>query len=172
LDPADDFRRFFDQQFGRLRHLGFLLTGSWDEGEELAQDALVGTLAAWARLGDQAHAGAYARTVLVNRHRSLLRRSLVRARRQRAGPGGAHGQVAPPGTEQRLVVLEALGRLSDAQRAVLVLRFWEDLSEAEVCRLLGLPAGTVKSHTRRGLARLRQDLAPQPGGADAFEVAR
>jgi RNA polymerase sigma-70 factor (sigma-E family) len=170
LDPADDFRRFFDQQFGRLRHLGFLLTGSWDEGEELAQEALVRTLAAWARLGDDGQAAAYARTVLVNRQRSLRRRALVRARRLRAGP--AAGQVAPPGTEQRLVVLEALGRLSDAQRAVLVLRFWEDLSDVQVCRLLNLPAGTVKSHTRRGLARLRQDLAPRPGRADAFEVAR
>jgi len=109
--------------------------------------------------------------VLVNRHRSLPRRATVRARRLRAGGAGGE-RVPPPGTEERMVVWQALGRLSDAQRAVLVLRFWEDLSEAEVCRLLGLPAGTVKSHTRRGLARLRQDLASQSGWADAFEVAR
>lgn len=62
----------------------------------------------------------------------------------------------------------ALSRLSEAQRAVLVLRFWEDLSEAEVCRLVRLPAGTVKSHTRRGLARLRQDLASTPSGDATF----
>jgi DNA-directed RNA polymerase specialized sigma24 family protein len=155
MEPDDDFRRFFDEQFGRLRHLGFLLTGSWAEGEELAQDALVRTLGAWPRIKDRGQAGGYARTVLVNRHRSLLRRALVRARHLHAA--GPERPVPPPGGEDRLVVWEALGRLPEAQRTVLVLRFWEDLSEAEVCRLV----------------RLRQDLSRRSaGGAQAFEVAR
>ncbi len=50
--------RFFDEHFGRLRHLGFLLTGSWADGEELAQDALVRTLSAWSRIAEPAQAGA------------------------------------------------------------------------------------------------------------------
>jgi RNA polymerase sigma-70 factor (sigma-E family) len=152
----DDFRRFFDEQYGRLRRLGFLMTGSWEQGDELAQDALVRTYAAWPRIKDGARAGGYARAVLVNRHRSLLRRALAAARR----PGvGGQPTAQPPTTELRLVVWEALARLSDAQRTVLVLRFYEDLSEAEVARLVHMPTGTVKSHTRRGLARLRRELA-------------
>jgi RNA polymerase sigma-70 factor (sigma-E family) len=169
MDPEEEFRRFFDEHFGRLRQLGYLLTGSWAEGEELAQDALVSTLSAWPRIRDRASAGGYARTALVNKHRSLLRRAVLRARHLRAAP--AEAGSPPPGGEERMVVWAALAKLSAAQRTVLVLRFWEDLSEAEVCRLLRLPAGTVKSHTRRGLARLRQDLAGQrAGGFELTEV--
>jgi RNA polymerase sigma-70 factor (sigma-E family) len=167
----DDFRRFFDEQYGRLRRLGFLMTGSWEQGDELAQDAMVRTYAAWPRIKDGARAGGYARAVLVNRHRSLLRRALVAARR--AGTGAAQPTAPPPTTELRLVVWEALARLSDAQRTVLVLRFYEDLSEAEVARLVHMPTGTVKSHTRRGLARLRRGLAQLDlDDAQSSEVTR
>jgi RNA polymerase sigma factor (sigma-70 family) len=98
---------------------------------------------------------AYARKVLVNRHRSLLRRAGAEARflsRTRAEP------VPPPGDEQAMVLWQAVQGLPSRQRAVLVLRFHEDLAEAEVARLLGLPLGTVKSLAHRGLARLRDQL--------------
>ena len=91
----------------------------------------------------------------VRLRRSLLRRAGVDARflaRTRVEP------VPPPGDEQAMVLGQAVQGLPPRQRAVLVLRFHEDLTEAEVARLLGLPLGTVKSLAHRGLARLRDRL--------------
>jgi RNA polymerase sigma-70 factor (sigma-E family) len=151
-DP--EFREFFASQYARLCWLGLLLTGDQAEAEELAQEALVRTWWRWAvrRPNDPA---AYARKVLVNRRRSLLRRAGVESRflaRTRAEP------VPPPGGEDAMVIWEAVQDLPARQRAVLVLRFHEDLTETEVARLLGLPLGTVKSLAHRGLARLRDRL--------------
>jgi len=149
-----EFREFFASQYVRLCWLGLLLTGDQSEAEELAQEALARTWWRWAvhRPDDPA---AYARKVLVNRRRSLLHRAGVEARflaRTRAEP------VPPPGDEQAMVLWQAVQDLPPRQRAVLVLRFHEDLTEAEVARLLGLPLGTVKSLPHRGLARLRDRL--------------
>jgi RNA polymerase sigma-70 factor (sigma-E family) len=149
-----EFREFFASQYVRLCWLGLLLTGNQAEAEELAQEALARTWWRWAvhRPDDPA---AYARKVLVNRHRSLLRRAGVEARflaRARAEV------VPPPGDEQAMVLWQAVQQLPPRQRAVLVLRFHEDLTEVEVARLLGLPLGTVKSLAHRGLARLRERL--------------
>jgi RNA polymerase sigma-70 factor (sigma-E family) len=149
-----EFRDFFAAQYARLCWLGLLLTGDQVEAEELAQEALVRTWWRWVvhRPDDPA---AYARKVLVNRRRSLLRRARVESRflaRTRMDP------VPPPGDEQAMVLWQAVQGLPPRQRAVLVLRFHEDLTEAEVARLLGLPLGTVKSLAHRGLARLRERL--------------
>jgi RNA polymerase sigma-70 factor (sigma-E family) len=151
-----EFREFYAAQYTRLCWFGLLLTGDQTEAEELAQEALVRTWWRWAlhRPNDPA---AYARKVLVNRHRSLLRRAGVESRflaRTRIEP------VPPPGDEQAMVLWQAVQGLPARQRAVLVLRFHEDLTEAEVARLLGLPLGTVKSLAHRGLARLRTASAP------------
>jgi RNA polymerase sigma-70 factor (sigma-E family) len=149
-----EFREFFASQYVRLCWLGLLLTGDRAEAEELAQEALARTWWRWAvsRPNDPA---AYAHKVLVNRRRSLLRRAGVEARflaRTRAEV------VPPPGDEQAMVLWQSVQDLPPRQRAVLVLRFHEDFTEAEVARLLGLPLGTVKSLAHRGLARLRERL--------------
>ena len=101
---------------------------------------------------------AYVRKVLVNRHRSLLRRALLEARHARRTP--AEPGYLPAGGEDGLVLWAAVRRLPPRQRAVLVLRYHDDLTEAEVARLLRLPLGTVKTLARRGLAKLRAELAP------------
>jgi RNA polymerase sigma factor (sigma-70 family) len=103
----------------------------------------------------QAHPEAYARKVLVNRHRSLLRRLRLEARhvRQTRVEAVDLGQ-----REQMLAVQAAIRRLPARQRAVLILRYHEDLPEREVARLLRIPVGTVKSSTNRTLTRLRRDL--------------
>jgi DNA-directed RNA polymerase specialized sigma24 family protein len=77
-DP--DFLEFFAAEFWPLRRVGFLLTGDWDQAEELAQEAMARTYAVWSRVGGYDRPAAYARKVLVNRHRSLLRRAVVEAR--------------------------------------------------------------------------------------------
>jgi RNA polymerase sigma-70 factor (sigma-E family) len=154
-----EFREFFASQYTRLCWLGYLLTGNRAEAEELAQDALVRTYHRWAwgrRPNDPA---AYARRVLVNRHRSRLRRALLEARYLRRNPD--QQTYLPDFGEEAMVVWAAVGRLPARQRAVLALRYHEDLTEVEVARLLGLPLGTVKTLARRGLGRLRAELASE-----------
>jgi RNA polymerase sigma-70 factor (sigma-E family) len=150
-----EFLDFFADEFWSLRRLGFLLTGDWGEAEELAQDAMTRTFAAWPRVRHKQRA-AYARKVLVNRHRSLLRRAVVEARHALSSrPQEWH---EPDFGGDDLVLWQALGRLPARQRAAIVLRYYLDLPEAEVARLLGVPVGTVKSLVHRGLARLREWL--------------
>jgi RNA polymerase sigma-70 factor (sigma-E family) len=166
VGPEDrQFPEFFTSQYGRLRRLGFLLTGDWGEGEELAQETLVRIYWRWSLVRRHAHPEAYARKVLVNRHRSLLRRLRVEARhagRERAEPV----DLGP--REELLVVRAAIRRLPARQRTVLVLRYHQDLPEQEVARLLRIPVGTVKSLSNRGMARLRRDLERQlPDRADS-----
>lgn len=160
MGPDEAFREFFVAQYGPLRRLGFLLTGSWDAGDELAQEALVRTWGAWRRVRGQPTA--YARRVLVNHHRSLLRRLMVEARHR--GRLGREDAVLPDLGEDGMILWAAVRRLSPRQRAVLVLRYHEDLTEAEVARLLGMPVGTVKSLHHRALERLRRELGDHRGG--------
>jgi RNA polymerase sigma-70 factor (ECF subfamily) len=159
VDEAE-FSEFFASQYGELCWLGYLLTGSRAEAEELAQEALVRTWWRWKLVRRPDDPDRYARQVLVNRRRSLLRRAAVEARwLARSRPQ----EVAlAPSDERALVLWQAVQALPARQRAVLVLRFREDLTEAEVARLLGLPLGTVKSLGHRAMVRLRQRLG-SPG---------
>jgi RNA polymerase sigma-70 factor (sigma-E family) len=146
-------------EFWPLRRVGFLLTGSWDQAEELAQEAMARTYAVWPRVRRYQRPGAYARKVLVNRHRSVLRRAVVEARHLLTSP--PQDRHEPDFGGDDLVLWQALQQLSSRQRAGVVLRCDLDLPEAEVARLLGVPLGTVKSLVHRGLARLRDQLGPE-----------
>jgi len=141
-----------------------LLTGDRGHAEDLAQSALLKTYLAWGRLRRPENAEAYARRVLIR----LAQRS---GRRRWAGeiPAGdvagtaalPAGFVQPRAPEAESVdgavdVRRALAALSAGQRAVLVLRFLDDHTEAETAALLGISVGTVKSRAARGLASLRQ----------------
>ena len=155
-DP--DFLEFFAGEFWPLRRVGFLLTGDWDQAEELAQEAMARTWAAWPRVRAYDRPAAFARKVLLNRHRSLLRRAVVEARHRLAGRVEERHQ--PDVAADDLVLWQALQQLPARQRSAIVLRYYLDLPEAEVARQLGVPVGTVKSWTHRGLARLRERLGP------------
>jgi RNA polymerase sigma-70 factor (sigma-E family) len=151
-----EFREFFASQYARLCWLGCALTGSPAQAEELAQEALVRTWWRWRLVGRPRDPASYARKVLVNRHRSLLRRAATEARSlARVGP---EELALPAGDERAMVLWQAIQKLPVRQRAVLVLRFYEDRTEAEVAQLLGLQVGTVKSRCHRALARLRDQL--------------
>ena len=152
-----EFLDFFADEFWPLRRLGFLLTRDWGEAEELAQDAMARTFAAWSRVGPRQRA-AYARKVLLNRHRSLLRRAVVEARHALTSRPQAEPRHEPDFSGDDLLLWQALRQLPARQRTAIVLRYYLDLSEAEVARQLGVPAGTVKSLVHRGLARLRERL--------------
>jgi RNA polymerase sigma-70 factor (sigma-E family) len=159
-----EFLDFFADEFWPLRRLGFLLTSDWGEAEELAQEAMVRTFAAWSRVRHKQPA-AYARKVLLNRHRSLLRRAVVEARHALVSrPQAETTRYQPDFSGDDLLLWQALRRLPARQRAALVLRYYLDLPEAEVARQLGVPAGTVKSLVHRGLARLRDRLGATYAG--------
>ncbi|MET7702891.1 sigma-70 family RNA polymerase sigma factor [Streptomyces sp. NPDC005485] len=130
----------------------YLLCGNRDEAEDLVQTTLVKVVLGARRHGRLENLEAYARKTLVNTFISARRRFWRREQ--------AYGQV--PDVAERLVdsdtglmVRAALAQLAPGQRAVLVLRYWEDLSVAATAQLLGMRESTVKSHTARGLAALR-----------------
>jgi RNA polymerase sigma-70 factor (sigma-E family) len=152
------FQEFYAEQYGRLHRLAYWLTGDWAQAEELAQEALVRTWWRWPVVRRLDRPGDYARKVLVNRHRSLRRRALVEARYA----ARLQAEMTAPfdGHEDAAVLAAALRRLTPRQRAVVVLRYQEDLSVTEVARLLRTTVGAVKSATNRALARLRSQLGP------------
>jgi RNA polymerase sigma-70 factor (sigma-E family) len=140
---------------------GYWLTGDWGEGEELAQEALVRTYWRWPLVRRVDQPAGYARKVLVNRYRSLLRRALVEARHVGRVRAPAHAQSGDH--EGSLVLWAAVRQLPSRQRAVIVLRYQEDLPEAEVAQLLRVSVGTVKSTASRAITRLRAELGPATG---------
>ena len=156
MDTKDqEFKEFFEAEFRPLRRLGYLLTGDWAEAEDLAQEAMVRTYRSWGRITERDRPGAYARSVLVNRRRSLLRRSAVAARHaeQLRSP-----EYQPSLGEEGMVLWGAIRSLPQRQRAAIVLRFYEDMSEQQTAYVLGVPVGTVKSMVSRGLDALRSKV--------------
>jgi len=156
--PADwdaDFAAFVQARSAALLRLAVLLTGDRRDGEDLLQTALVKAYQSWWRLRRPDRAEAYVRRILVTSVISWRRR---RAAREWATEQVPDQPVAGPSAvvPDRVVLGQALRTLSPGQRAVLVLRFYEDLSERQTAELLGCSVGTVKSQTARGLAALRR----------------
>jgi RNA polymerase sigma-70 factor (sigma-E family) len=147
------FAGFVRARYGSLLRYGYLLTADRGHAEDLVQDALARTYSAWGRLVEPAAADAYTRTTLV--------RLALRARRRR-WRGETPTPVLPerPGADLDLdlaeSVLAALAALPADQRAVLVLRYYDDRTEREIAALLDCSPGTVKSRAARGLAALRE----------------
>ncbi len=154
--------------FIRGRHLALLrfahaLTGDRELAADLVQDALERTGLAWSRVRRRDDPEGYVRRIIVTRYVSWWRR-LRRERLVAAVPEIAYDDPsagAAGGPDETLWRL--LATLPPRQRAVLVLRFYEDLTEVEVARVLGCSVGTVKSNGSRGLARLRQALTAGGG---------
>lgn len=137
-----------------LLRTAYLLTGNRADAEDLLQTALAKTYLAWDRIREREALDGYVRRVLVTTQTSFWRRKRE----------ALYGEVPErPGRDQLAdadlhdALWTALGRLSRKQRAAVVLRYYEDLSEAETARVLGVSVGTVKSTTSRALSLLRQD---------------
>jgi RNA polymerase sigma-70 factor (sigma-E family) len=143
----------------QLVRLSVLLVHDQGVAEDVVQDAFVAMHGRWSRLRDPDKALAYLRQAVVNRSRSALRHRVVVERHARTAPAG-EGTVDGPGLggARRDAVREALLRLSDRQREVLVLRHYLDWSEAQVADALGISRGAVKAHAHRGSAALRELL--------------
>ncbi|MGN6577063.1 MAG: SigE family RNA polymerase sigma factor [Nocardioides sp.] len=148
--------------YRRLVRLSVLLVRDVETAEEVVQDSFVAMHGKWRRLREPEKALAYLRQTVVNRSRSVLRRRTVAARHVSPPlpdhPGADESAVA---TERRTEVLEALRALPTRQREVLALRYYLDLSEAQIAETLGISRGAVKSHASRGSAALRELLADQ-----------
>lgn len=157
---ADDaVTHLYAAHYRSLVRLAALLLRETAAAEEVVQDSFVAMHGAWRRLSDPDRALAYLRQSVVNRSRSALRhRSVV----ERHAPGPAqHAASAEHGAMAALehaAVLAALRRLPQRQREVLVLRYYADLSEAEIADTIGISRGAVKSHASRGMAALRTTL--------------
>jgi RNA polymerase sigma-70 factor (sigma-E family) len=159
-----EFSQFMHGRWTELVRLGYGLTGNLQTAEDLAQTAFVRAYASWPRVRRADNPDAYLRRIVVNANRSRFRK--LRVSEQLTGslpePAGAAGPAGQ--RDDRAVLMQALRRLSEGQRAAVVLRYWLDLSESQTAQVLGCSVGNVKSQTARGLAKLRASAALVEGG--------
>ena len=165
-----EFRDFVLARRRALMRTAYLLTGDTGRAEDLVQTTLAKAFVAWRRVRAVDDPDAYVARILINAHNSEQRRKRVREWL----PGTVPDRAAADGAEvvaDRSALMAALATLAPRQRAVVVLRFWEDRSENDVAHLLGCSVGTVRSQASRGLAKLRTspELSPL---FDRSEVTR
>jgi RNA polymerase sigma-70 factor (sigma-E family) len=155
-----DFDAFVRARQTALLRFAHALTGDAELAADLVQDALVSTGLGWSRVRRRDDPEGYVRRIIVTRHVSWWRR-VRRERLVAAVPEAGYDTPLASGPDETLWRL--LAALPPRQRAVIVLRFYEDLTEVEVARVLDCSVGTVKSNSSRGLARLRQALTAGGG---------
>ncbi|GAA2431953.1 SigE family RNA polymerase sigma factor [Actinomadura vinacea] len=155
-EARESFSEFVAARSGNLIRTAYVLTGDQHAAEDLLQSALAKTAARWRHVHDNPEA--YVRRVLyneqINRWRRRGRESVV------AEPPDIPVDDGSQNVDLRLTLERALLALPPRKRAVLVLRYYEDLPESEVAQILGCSVGTVRSQTHRAIARLRE-LAPE-----------
>jgi len=162
--PPGELAAFYAEQFDRVRGSLVLFTGSRDVGEELAQEAFVRACQHWEKVRAMEAPGAWVHRVGINLAISRGRR-LQTERRPHRRVREEH--VDAPTPDHGEEVRDALLALEPDERAVVVLRFFADLSVAQVADVLAIPEGTVKTRTRNGLAALREHgLEARPGDDD------
>lgn len=168
-DPDAAVAELYHAHWHRLVRLAWLLLRDQLAAEDVVQDAFVATHRSWASIRDGGRVVGYLQTAVVNGCRSAQRHAVVvdrHAAREaaaadapgRASHGSAETQVMR--AADREAVLEALAALPPRQREVLVLRYYSDLSEAQIARALEISAGAVKTHAHRGLTALRRTVDP------------
>jgi RNA polymerase sigma-70 factor (sigma-E family) len=155
-DADSAVEQMYGGHYRALVRLSVLLVGDVESAEEVVQDSFVAMHGRWGALREPDKALAYLRQTVVNRSRSLLRHRGVRSRytppTAADRPGADEDALV---AERRELVLDALRRLPDRQREVIALRYYLDLSEADIADTLGISRGAVKSHASRGVAALR-----------------
>src|SRR6266702_5277300 len=153
--------RFADYVGARGEHLlgvAVLLTGDWHAAEDLVHASLVKLYRAWPRLDTKADPDAYLRRIMVNTHRSWWPARWRRETPTEVLPESVTRDDLAERQALGALVRQALDQLPRRQRAVLVLRYCEDLPDADVARLLGCSVGAVKAHAHRGVRALRKLL--------------
>ena len=166
LDDGE-FRGFVAARGTALLRTAYLLTGDQQLAEDLVQTALEKAVVHWGSIRVVAAAEAYVRRTMYREQVSLWRRRRVSELLTTVVPEPRGRETSGGVVEDRLVMRQALMTLGRRQRTVLVLRYFEDLTEQQVADILDISVGTVKSQAHKALAHLREvcgDLAPMTGG--------
>jgi RNA polymerase sigma-70 factor (sigma-E family) len=159
-DRGSELADLYRAHYRPLVRLAALLLDDVPAAEEVVQDAFVQLHREWARVNDEAKRPAYLRSIVMNGARSRARRRAT-GRRLEVVPAARFDESAETSAlqhENRREVLAALRALPDRQRECLMLRYYLDLHEAEIAATLGISAGSVKTHTHRGIAALERAL--------------
>ncbi|GAA1035635.1 SigE family RNA polymerase sigma factor [Virgisporangium ochraceum] len=151
-----EFTAFVESRVLSLRRTAFHLCGSWHVAEELVQDALIKLYLKWQSVGGSASLDGYVRQILVRTYLETTRRSWFRRILPTTDPPETPAVAAD--ADHRMDLIAALAQLPAGQRAVVVLRYLDDLDINETARVIGRSPGTVKSQASLGLARLRELL--------------
>lgn len=154
-----EFTAYVQERRAALYATAFHLTGDRYEAEDLLQTALFSTYRAWDRISDKAAVGGYLRRTMTNLHISAWRRRKLNEYPTEELPETASDTDAMGGTELRAVLWQALTRIPEPQRTMLVLRYYEGRTDPEIAEILGISVGTVKSSIWRSLRRMREDEA-------------
>lgn len=152
-----EFTAYVQERRASLYATAYHLTGDRFEAEDLLQSALFSTYRAWDRISDKAAVGGYLRRTMTNLHISAWRRRKLNEYPTEELPETAGDTDAMRGTELRAVLWQALARLPELQRTMLVLRYYEGRTDPEIAEILDISVGTVKSSIWRSLRRLRED---------------
>ena len=151
-ESDEEFREFMRGRWAATVRLAYGLTGDTGQAEDVAQDAFARAYASWGRVSRAGDPQAYVRRIVINEYRRRFRKQRVAEELPGVLPDAG---TMPPAPEERSALLDALRSLGPRQRAVIVLRYWMDLSEAETAAALNCSRGTVKSQASRGLAALK-----------------
>ena len=159
MDTEDEqrFREFVGARSKALLQTAYLLTGDWEHGRDLVQSALAGLARKWVFLADPGHAEAYARKAIYHAHVDHTRRLSWRRERTSATVPDTPAVRSDPAdlVAARQDVMDALRKLPRGQRAVVVLRYFEDRTDADIAEVLGISTGTVRSQHHKALKALR-----------------
>jgi RNA polymerase sigma-70 factor (sigma-E family) len=160
-EAGPDFDSWVAARGPALLRLAYTLTGNRSDAEDVVQDALARALPRWERISRVDNVDAYVRRMVVNAHTSWWRK--WRRRESPAAevvlPPADEGGGVPP--DERRAIWLACGRLPEAQRTAIVLRYYEQLEYAEIAALTGVREGSVRSRVSRGLEVLRRELGEE-----------
>jgi RNA polymerase sigma-70 factor (sigma-E family) len=159
MDADRAVTELYSTQYRALVRLAALLVRDVATAEEVVQDSFIAMHASWRRLRDTDKALSYLRQAVVNKSRSVLRHRVVMDRNApKPAPDVPSAEQGALTLLDRSAVVEALRKLPVRQREALVLRYYADLSEAQIASTMGISRGAVKSHTARGMSALRTVL--------------
>lgn len=167
--PEDAVAELFDRHYTSLCRLAYVILGDEALAEEMVMEALLKTYSGWWRIRDLDNADVYLRRAVVNLCRSKIRRKMIEARVNRASAA----EPAPPTGwdperhETNRLVWNAVLTLPERQRACVVLRYFEDLPEAQIADILECSVGTVKSQLAKARAKLEKSLRADIKGDDS-----
>jgi RNA polymerase sigma-70 factor (sigma-E family) len=162
-DRDGAFAEYFAARADAMRGTAYLLCGDWHRAEDLVQTAFTKLYLAWHRVSRHEVLDAYVRRVLVRTFLDEKRRGWWY--RERTTDTPVEAALPPDAPESRLVLLSALANVPPRQRAVLILRYWEDLSVEATAEILRCSTGTVKSQSAKGLASMRHLLVTPTEGS-------